>query len=132
MVIYIAVTMTKCNSSWVQTIYYVTNEKWLTVDSKNIIDSRTNYHDPCLLLFQAHMQARYVILRVLLEAGENLVQLTSTTGSDGRADVLISLDRTKIESVGRPAIGKFLRKLQVRRYVFDRDLIITCGPLRVL
>ncbi|KAJ7358877.1 bifunctional diacylglycerol diphosphate phosphatase/phosphatidate phosphatase [Desmophyllum pertusum] len=59
---------------------------------------------------QAHMQARYVILRVLLEAGENLVQLTSTTGSDGKADVLISLDRTKIESVGRPAIGKFLRK----------------------
>ena len=59
------------------------------------------------------MQARYVILRVLLEAGEKLVQLTRVTGSDGKPDVLISLDRTKIESVGRPAIGNFLRKLQV-------------------
>lgn len=68
---------------------------------------------------QAHMQARYVILRVLLEAGENLVQLTRTTGSDGKPDVLLSLDRTKIESVGRPAIGNFLRKLQVGHYVFN-------------
>ena len=65
--------------------------------------------------FQAHMQARYVILRVLLEAGEGLVQLTSLTGSDGKPDVLITLDRTKIEAVGRPAIGNFLRKLQVSR-----------------
>lgn len=61
------------------------------------------------------MQARYVILRVLLEAGEGLVQLTSVTGSDGKPDVLIKLDKTKIESVGRPAIGKFLKKLQVSR-----------------
>ena len=59
------------------------------------------------------MQARYVILRVLLEAGEGLVQLTSVTGSDGNPDVLIKLDREKIESVGGPAIGNFLRKLQV-------------------
>ena len=70
-------------------------------------------HAPCFLSFQAHMQARYVILRVLLEAGEGLVQLTSVTGSDGNPDVLIKLDREKIESVGRPAIGNFLRKLQV-------------------
>ena len=65
------------------------------------------------------MQARYVILRVLLEAGEELVQLTSVTGSDGKPDVLISLDRTKIESVGRPAIGNFLRKLQVCHHLRD-------------
>lgn len=77
------------------------------------------YRFPCSLLFQAHMQARYVILRVLLEAGEKLVQLTSVTGSDGKPDVLISLDRTKIESVGRPAIGNFLRKLQVYHHLCD-------------
>ena len=75
------------------------------------------YRFPCPLLFQAHMQARYVILRVLLEAGEKLVQLTSVTGADGKPDVLISLDRTKIESVGRPAIGNFLRKLQVHHHL---------------
>ena len=64
------------------------------------------------------MQARYVILQVLLEAGENLVQVTSITGSDGKPDVLVTLDRTKIESVGRPAIGNFLRKLQVCHSAF--------------
>jgi len=69
------------------------------------------------------MQARYVILRVLLEAGEKLVQLTSVTGSDGKPDVLISLDRTKIESVGRPAIGNFLRKLQVYHHLCDLGLV---------
>lgn len=65
------------------------------------------------------MQARYVILRVLLEASEDLVRLSSITGSDGKPDVLLSLDRTKIESVGQPAIGNFLRKLQVCHYMFD-------------
>ena len=83
-------------------------------------ESNLGFHRfSCSLLFQAHMQARYVILRVLLEAGEKLVQLTSVTGSDGKPDVLISLDRTKIESVGRPAIGNFLRKLQVHHHSFD-------------
>ena len=68
------------------------------------------------LSFQAHMQARYVILRVLLEAGNGLVELTSFKGSDGKPDVLIKLNREKIESVGRPAVANFLRKLQVSVY----------------
>ncbi|XP_015758341.1 PREDICTED: dipeptidyl peptidase 3-like [Acropora digitifera] len=69
---------------------------------------------------QAHMQARYVILRVLLEAGEGLVQLCSLTAdTDGKPDILIKLDREKIESVGRPAIGDFLRKLQVYKSTAD-------------
>jgi len=79
------------------------------------------------------MQARYVILRVLLEAGEGLVQLTSVTGSDGKSDVLIKLDKTKIESVGRPAIGKFLKKLQVSRslsslYILSHLLFASAFP----
>ncbi|GAB1302019.1 Dipeptidyl peptidase 3 [Apodemus speciosus] len=61
---------------------------------------------------QAHMQARFVILRVLLEAGEGLVTVTPTTGSDGRPDARVHLDRSKIRSVGRPALERFLRKLQ--------------------
>uniref|UniRef100_A0A2K6GMN5 Dipeptidyl peptidase 3 n=1 Tax=Propithecus coquereli TaxID=379532 RepID=A0A2K6GMN5_PROCO len=64
---------------------------------------------------QAHMQARFVILRVLLEAGEGLVTVTPTTGSDGRPDARVRLDRSKIRSVGRPALERFLRRLQVSR-----------------
>uniref|UniRef100_A0A8C9B024 Dipeptidyl peptidase 3 n=1 Tax=Prolemur simus TaxID=1328070 RepID=A0A8C9B024_PROSS len=68
---------------------------------------------------QAHMQARFVILRVLLEAGEGLVTVTPTTGSDGRPDARVCLDRSKIRSVGRPALERFLRKLQVLKSTGD-------------
>ncbi|KAL0162559.1 hypothetical protein M9458_041955, partial [Cirrhinus mrigala] len=53
---------------------------------------------------QAHMQARFVILRVLLEAGEGLVGLKECTGADGRPDAVITLDRSKIHTVGKSAI----------------------------
>ena len=59
------------------------------------------------------MQARYVILRVLLEC-DQLVTIEQTINSDdGKPDLIVRLDRTRIESVGKPAIGNFLKKLQV-------------------
>ena len=60
------------------------------------------------------MQARYVILNVLLEAGEGLVSVKQVTSEDGQPDVLLQLDRSKINTVGKKAIGDFLQKLQVK------------------
>lgn len=67
---------------------------------------------------QAHMQARFVILRVLLEAEEGLVGLEEVTGQDGKPDARITLDRSKIHTVGKNAIQRFLCKLQVCQYLW--------------
>eukprot|EP01063_Lacrimia_lanifica_P006041 TRINITY_DN13631_c0_g1_i1.p1 TRINITY_DN13631_c0_g1~~TRINITY_DN13631_c0_g1_i1.p1 ORF type:complete len:775 (+),score=339.75 TRINITY_DN13631_c0_g1_i1:22-2346(+) len=68
---------------------------------------------------QAHMNARYVILRVLLEAGEGLVRIESKTHEDGEATVEVHLARDKIATVGKAAIGKFLNKLQIYKSLGD-------------
>lgn len=62
---------------------------------------------------QAHMNARYVILRVLLEAGQGLVSLEHTVDEDGKENVSVNLDRSKILTVGKPAIQAFMLRLQV-------------------
>lgn len=94
---------------------------------RNALDGSLRFHRPSadlsppslpahLLVFsprQAHMQARFVILRVLLEAGGGLVSLQRTTGADGKPDAVISLDRGKIVAVGKAALERFLLKLQV-------------------
>ena len=59
------------------------------------------------------MQARYVILRLLLERGGNLVKVERVTGSDGHPDIVVSLDRGLIETTGKSVIQDFLLKLQV-------------------
>ncbi|CAH2324989.1 dipeptidyl peptidase 3 [Pelobates cultripes] len=70
---------------------------------------------------QAHMQARFVILRVLLEAGQDFVTVSEKVGADGRPDAQVTLDREKILSVGLPAIQSFLQKLQVYKSTADVD-----------
>jgi dipeptidyl-peptidase-3 len=68
---------------------------------------------------QAHMQARYVIMRVLMECDPPIFNIDNITGSDGKPDLIVKFDRTKLESVGRPVIGEFLKKLQVYKSIAD-------------
>ncbi|KAL5463816.1 hypothetical protein EMCRGX_G032752 [Ephydatia muelleri] len=67
---------------------------------------------------QAHMHARYVILRVLLENGRGVVKVERTTGPDGD-DIIVRLDKNKIETDGKSAIEDFLQKLQVFKSTGD-------------
>ncbi|GBN74813.1 Dipeptidyl peptidase 3, partial [Araneus ventricosus] len=63
----------------------------------------------------AHSQARYVMLQVMLESGEYFVEIEKITGSEDKPDLLLTVDRTKLASVGKKAIGDFLGKLQLYR-----------------
>jgi dipeptidyl-peptidase-3 len=69
------------------------------------------YHPDTDKWGQAHMQARYVILQVCLEAGNGLVEITQDLNREDK--VCIKVNRSKIESVGIPALGKFLRQIQI-------------------
>lgn len=65
---------------------------------------------------QAHMRARYAILRVLLKAGQAFVAVTA---KPDHSDAVVTLDRAKILTVGKAAIGDFLTRLQVFKATAD-------------
>jgi dipeptidyl-peptidase-3 len=71
---------------------------------------------------QAHMNARYVILRLLLQAGEDFLKIEQITNIiDGKPDVDISLNRALIPTIGKRVIGDFLLKLQVYKSLGDAE-----------
>ncbi|KAH6564881.1 hypothetical protein BSLG_005489 [Batrachochytrium salamandrivorans] len=63
---------------------------------------------------QAHMQARFAILQVLIESGCVTITHLSDT-----ADLVIDLDGSKIKSLGVAAVGTFLQKLNVYKATAD-------------
>jgi len=63
---------------------------------------------------QAHMQARFVIMRILLEAGEDLLRIRTE-----KDNVMVVLQREKIHTIGIRAIGDFLKKLQIYKSTGD-------------
>jgi dipeptidyl-peptidase-3 len=73
----------------------------------------TNY------MIQAHMMARFSILRCFLDAGKEFASLDYT--KDNLSDLTVKIDRSKIISHGRPAVEKYLQKIQVYKATADLE-----------
>jgi len=63
---------------------------------------------------QAHMQARWAILQVLLSAGDSLLKIHLTDDN-----ALIELNRENIKTLGLEKVSAFLHKLQVYKATAD-------------
>jgi len=96
----------------------ITYTNWLDLCLR-AVKSLELYSPPAGEWKQAHGQARFVIMQVLLEAGEGFLSVKQVEGEDGKPDLLLTMDRSKIDSVGKPAIGEFLKKLQVYKSTGD-------------
>ncbi|KEZ44492.1 Dipeptidyl-peptidase III [Scedosporium apiospermum] len=66
---------------------------------------------------QAHSQARFSILQCFLQAGDDFCKLEYK--NDDLSDLTIKLDRSKILTAGRDAVGKYLQKLHVYKSTAD-------------
>jgi dipeptidyl-peptidase III len=66
---------------------------------------------------QAHSQARFSILQCFLQAGDNFCKLDYE--GDNVEGLTINLDRSKILTVGRKAVGEYLQKLHVYKSTAD-------------
>ncbi|TPX14262.1 uncharacterized protein E0L32_000656 [Thyridium curvatum] len=66
---------------------------------------------------QPHCQARFAILRCFLEAGDDFCKLVYK--NDDLSDLTIHLDRSKILTTGRKAVGDFLQKLHIYKSTAD-------------
>jgi len=91
-----------------QTAKTITYINWLNMVRAGLVS--LEFYTPSLKKWgQAHMQARFAILQVLLEAGDKFVEIQHF----GENDLRVHLNEKSIESVGKPAISKFLLNLQV-------------------
>lgn len=66
---------------------------------------------------QPHCQARFAILKSFLEAEDDFCKLEYK--NDDLSDLTIKLDRSKILTSGREAVGNFLRKIHIYKSTAD-------------
>ena len=69
---------------------------------------------------QAHLRGHFAMLRVLLDAGDSFLTVTHDASTN---NLIVHIDRSKIQSHGKPAIGKLLLYLHIYRCTAD---IVAC------
>lgn len=68
---------------------------------------------------QAHMQARFSILRTFLNAGVEFCELEHS--EKDLSDLTLRLERSRILDLGRPAVEDYLQKLHIYKSTADVD-----------
>ncbi|KAF7487756.1 Dipeptidyl peptidase 3 [Sarcoptes scabiei] len=95
---------------------------WLQMIQKGI-QSLKMYNPTTKKWLQAHSQARYVIMRVLLSSAKPIAKISYIPKSeiDGDPDLLIDFfkDLKLIENYGLDAVGNFLLRLQIYKSTGD-------------
>lgn len=90
---------------------------WLWMIKAGIV-SLLQYNPEKQLWTQAHCQARYVIYKVLLEAGNSFISIEMT---ENNTNFIMHVDRSKINSIGVPALKNFLLKLGIYKSTGDYE-----------
>jgi len=84
--------------------YYI---NWLHMVRSGIV-SLSSYNVENKKWTQAHSNARFVILNVLLNSTDNFIKITNI-----KNNIIIQIDKTKILTEGMESLSKFMTKLQI-------------------